>query len=158
MKKRFFALILCLAVGLTACGETEMSSPVWEKKLDSTGVRVTVSNCTVEQTTENYWETPDQSEAPCQLIALHAGEDAPVFHFDVPKSQIDVTFAMPVDGGYALYTNALPVEQVDMIPTENEDGTTDYRFDTIYNFVITVKDGERSDRFLLICSRKGYHE
>ena len=61
MKKRLFALILCLAVGLTACGETEMSSPVWEKMLDSTGVRVTVSNCTVEQTTENYWETADQS-------------------------------------------------------------------------------------------------
>ena len=91
-------------------------------------------------------------------MMLRAEEDAPVLHFDAPKTQIDITFTRPVEGGYALYTLALPVEKVDMIPTENSDGTTSYRFDTIYDFVITVTDGERSDRFLLVCSRQGYNQ
>ena len=158
MKKRFLTVLLCLVLMLSACGQAENTEPVLQMNLEQTGVSVTVSNCSAEQTTADYWIDPENPETHSQLMMLRAEENAPVLHFDAPKTQIDITFARPVEGGYALYTLALPVEKVDMIPTENSDGTTSYRFDTIYDFVITVTDGERSDRFLLVCSRQGYNQ
>ena len=63
----------------------------------------------------------------------------------------------PVAGGMAAYDLALPVEQVDMVfLTQPEDNSTRVRFDTIYNFIVTVTSGDQIDQFLIICARNGY--
>ena len=71
--------------------------------------------------------------------------------------QVDIQFVQPVAGGMAAYDLALPVEQVDMVfLTQPEDNSTRVRFDTIYNFIVTVTSGDQIDQFLIICARNGY--
>lgn len=156
MKRHLLAPLLCLAVLLTGCKPSE--EVVWQTTLDNTGTQVRLSNCTVQTADVNYRFLSGQTYTEQQVLCLYAQESAPVLWIDAPKSQIEVTFADAAGDGFALYEKALPVEQVDMIPTELPDGTTEYRFDTIYNFAITVTDGEKTDRLLLSCSRDGYNE
>ena len=71
--------------------------------------------------------------------------------------QVDIQFVQPVADGMAAYDLALPVEQVDMVfLTQPEDNSTRVRFDTIYNFIVTVTSGDQIDQFLIICARNGY--
>lgn len=42
------------------------------------------------------------------------------------------------------------------ILTQPEDNSTRVRFDTIYNFIVTVTSGDQIDQFLIICARNGY--
>ena len=83
----------------------------------------------------------------------------PTFSAEIaaPKAQVDIQFVQPVAGGMAAYDLALPVEQVDMVfLTQPEDNSTRVRFDTIYNFIVTVTSGDQIDQFLIICARNEY--
>ncbi len=90
-------------------------------------------------------------------MELYATDSAPLLEIAAPKAQVDIQFVQPVAGGMAAYDLALPVEQVDMVfLTKPEDNSTRVRFDTIYNFIVTVTSGDQIDQFLIICARNGY--
>uniref|UniRef100_UPI003FEEE7A7 hypothetical protein n=1 Tax=Gemmiger qucibialis TaxID=2997294 RepID=UPI003FEEE7A7 len=130
--KRFWAFIAaCLFLLLTACGgSTSTTEPVWQAELPNTGITVQVSGCTLEEKTASYWANPGAAGEPQLIMELY---------------------------GMAAYDLALPVEQVDMVfLTQPEDNSTRVRFDTIYNFIVTVTSGNQIDQFLIICARNGY--
>ena len=181
--KRFWAFIAaCLFLLLTACGgSTSTTEPVWQAELPNTGITVQVSGCTLEEKTASYWANPGAAGEPQSIMELYATDSAPLLEIAAPKAQVDIQFVQPVAGGMALsgegldelvhlyeptgqvaggmaaYDLALPVEQVDMVfLTQPEDNSTRVRFDTIYNFIVTVTSGDQIDQFLIICARNGY--
>lgn len=158
--KHFRTLIAIgiLLLVLTACrADTAATEPVWQTTLPNTGISVQISGCTVEETTTPYWDNADASGEALQMMLLHAASGAPVLEVDTPKAQVDIQFAQPISDGMAAYDLALPVEQVDMVfLTPPEEAPTRVRFDTIYNFIVTVKTDFQTDQFLIACSRDGY--
>ena len=157
--KRFWALIVAaLFLLLAACGNsTSTAEPVWQAELPNTGIAVQVSGCTLEEKTASYWADPGAAGEPQSIMELYATDSAPLLEIAAPKAQVDIQFVQPVAGGMAAYDLALPVEQVDMVfLTQPEDGNTCVRFDTIYNFIVTVTSGDQTDQFLVVCSRDGY--
>ena len=157
--KRFWAFIAaCLFLLLTACGgSTSMTEPVWQAELPNTGITVQVSGCTLEEKTASYCANPGAAGEPQSIMELYATDSAPLLEIAAPKAQVDIQFVQPVAGGMAAYDLALPVEQVDMVfLTQPEDNSTRVRFDTIYNFIVTVTSGDQIDQFLIICARNGY--
>lgn len=157
--KRFLAFIAaCLFLLLTACGgSTSTTEPVWQAELPNTGITVQVSGCTLEEKTASYWANPGAAGEPQSIMELYATDSAPLLEIAAPKAQVDIQFVQPVAGGMAAYDLALPVEQVDMVfLTQPEDNSTRVRFDTIYNFIVTVTSGDQIDQFLIICAQNGY--
>ena len=157
--KRFWAFIAaCLFLLLTACGgSTSTTEPVWQAELPNTGITVQVSGCTLEEKTASYWANPGAAGEPQSIMELYATDSAPLLEIAAPKAQVDIQFVQPVAGGMAAYDLALPVEQVDMVfLTQPEDNSTRVRFDTIYNFIVTVTSGDQIDQFLIICARNEY--
>ncbi len=157
--KRFWALIVvALLLLLTACGRNPSTvEPVWQAELPNTGIAVQVSGCTLEEKTASYWADPGTAGEPQSILELYATDSTPLLEIAAPKAQVDIQFVQPVAGGMAAYDLALPVEQVDMVfLTQPEDGNTSVRFDTIYNFIVTVTSSDQTDQFLVVCSRDGY--
>ena len=157
--KRFWALIVAaFLLLLAACGSNPSTAePVWQAELPNTDIAVQVSGCTLEEKTASYWADPGAAGEPQSIMELYATDSAPLLEIAAPKAQVDVQFVQPAAGGMAAYDLALPVEQVDMVfLTQPEDGNTRVRFDTIYNFIVTVTDGNQTDQFLVVCARDGY--
>lgn len=157
--KRFWALIAAsLLLLLTACGSNSSTAePVWQAELPNTGIAVQISGCTLEEKTISFWSDPGAAGEPVSIMELYATDGAPLLEIAAPKAQVDVQFVQPVAGGMAAYDLALPVEQVDMVfLTQPEDTDTKVRFDTIYNFIVTVTSGDQTDQFLVVCARNGY--
>lgn len=157
--KRFWALIVAaLVLLLAACGSsTSTAEPGWQAELPNTGIAVQVSGCTLEEKTASYWTDPGAAGEPQSIMKLYATDSAPLLEIAAPKAQVDIQFVQPVAGGMAAYDLALPVEQVDMVfLTQPEDSNTCVRFDTIYNFIVTVTSGDQTDQFLVVCARNGY--
>ena len=147
--KRFWAFIAaCLFLLLTACGgSTSTTEPVWQAELPNTGITVQVSGCTLEEKTASYWANPGAAGEPQSIMELYATDSAPLLEIAAPKAQVDIQFVQPVAGGMALSGEGL---------TQPEDNSTRVRFDTIYNFIVTVTSGDQIDQFLIICARNGY--
>ena len=157
--KRFWALIVvALLLLLTARGSNPSTAePVWQAELPNTGIDVQVSGCTLEEKTASYWADPGAAGEPQSIMELYATDSAPLLEIAAPKAQVDIQFVQPVAGGMAAYDLALPVEQVDMVfLTQLEDGNTRVRFDTIYNFIVTITSGSQTDQLLVVCARNGY--
>ncbi len=133
--KRFWAFIAaCLFLLLTACGgSTSTTEPVWQAELPNTGITVQVSGCTLEEKTASYWANPGAAGEPQSIMELYATDSAPLLEIAAPKAQVDMVFL-----------------------TQPEDTSTRVRFDTIYNFIVTVTSGDQIDQFLIICARNGY--
>ena len=133
--KRFWAFIAaCLFLLLTACGgSTSTTEPVWQAELPNTGITVQVSGCTLEEKTASYWANPGAAGEPQSIMELYATDSAPLLEIAAPKAQVDMVFL-----------------------TKPEDNSTRVRFDTIYNFIVTVTSGDQIDQFLIICARNGY--
>ena len=155
--KRFWAFIAaCLFLLLTACGgSTSTTEPVWQAELPNTGITVQVSGCTLEEKTASYWANPGAAGEPQSIMELYATDSAPLLEIAAPKAQVDIQFVQPVAGGMAAYDLALPVEQVDMVfLTQPEDNSTRVRFDTIYNFIVTVTSGDQIDDYFYTIKAK----
>ena len=133
--KRFWAFIAaCLFLLLTACGgSTSTTEPVWQAELPNTGITVQVSGCTLEEKAASYWANPGAAGEPQSIMELYATDSAPLLEIAAPKAQVDMVFL-----------------------TQPEDNSTCVRFDTIYNFIVTVTSGDQIDQFLIICARNGY--
>ena len=133
--KRFWAFIAaCLFLLLTACGgSTSTTEPVWQAELPNTGITVQVSGCTLEEKTASYWANSGAAGEPQSIMELYATDSAPLLEIAAPKAQVDMVFL-----------------------TQPEDNSTRVRFDTIYNFIVTVTSGDQIDQFLIICARNGY--
>ena len=133
--KRFWAFIAAfLFLLLTACGgSTSTTEPVWQAELPNTGITVQVSGCTLEERTASYWANPGAAGEPQSIMELYATDSAPLLEIAAPKAQVDMVFL-----------------------TQPEDNSTRVRFDTIYNFIVTVTSGDQIDQFLIICTRNGY--
>lgn len=155
---RTFIVIGVLLLVLAACSPHESESePVWQATLPNTGISVQISGCELEESTISYWSNLDAAAEAQQVMLLHATSGAPLLEVDAPKAQVDIQFAQPVSGGMAAYDLALPVEQVDMVfLTDPEEAPTRVRFDTIYNFIVTVTSDSQTDQFLIACARNGY--
>lgn len=156
--KRFWAFIAaCLFLLLTACGgSTSTTEPGLQAELPNTGITVRIRLHTGRENCLLLGQ-PGAAEEPQSIMELYATDSSPLLEIAAPKAQVDIQFVQPVAGGMAAYDLALPVEQVDMVfLTQPEDNSTRVRFDTIYNFIVTVTSGDQIDQFLIICARNGY--
>ena len=88
-------------------------------------------------------------------------------HANAIVKNIDTSRAMLVPGMEVIYTwkdvdqNARRYTQAgqtypEMSPYDRLVIDRHVRFDTIYNFIVTVTSGDQIDQFLIICARNGY--
>lgn len=156
MKNSLYFLPLCL-VALGGCASTRVdTTPVWQQQLPETGVEMEVSNCTLLGEDPVYYalERSDSDEW-IERPALQT-EGVPVVTLrGVEPEQVELRFVENIDTLYLYYDKVMPQQDLDYIVTEPEDGTLQYRLDTVYNyeFVVTTQNG--TDTMIVTCQRDG---
>ncbi len=155
MSKKHILAVLALVLSLLLCGCSGKSdlTPVWEKTFSSSGVTATLANCTVTETTTDFW--PEDGGTAQTLPLITAADGIPYLCLSgVEEEDVTVRFAAPHETGYRLYDLMDPFPKTDYQIQELSDGILQLRMDTVYNFWITVTTDQGSDSFVLICSRK----
>lgn len=155
MPKKHTIAALALALLLLCCGCSGKPdlAPVWEKNFSSSGVTATLANCTVTETTTDFW--PDEGGAAETLPLITAADGIPYLCLTgVEEENVTIRFAAPHQTGYRLYDLMDPFPKTDYQVTTLLDGTLQLRMDTVYNFWITVTTDQGSDSFVLICTRQ----
>lgn len=149
--KRLFALLLTVLM-LTGCaaGTGADPEPVWQTKLDGGGA-LSISGCTVTKTAEaDFWFDPDLNGTTLPLLYI---EGVPTLTlFDVTEEEMAnffLGYIEPYGEGWLHYQPRIPVEKLDYIRTQDEDGTLHFRLDTVYNYRLCLGD----QQWLLIVSR-----
>lgn len=145
--KRLFALLLALLV-LAGCsaGAGADLEPVWQTELAGGGT-LSISGCTVTETEADFWPAQDQA---CTTLPLLEIEGVPTLTLSgVLEADIAMAYVEPYGDGWLHYEPRIPVEKLDYILTQEEDGTLRYRLDTVYNYRLTVGN----EQWLLIVSR-----
>lgn len=156
MKNSLYLLPLCLVV-LGGCASTPVdTTPVWQQQLPETGVEMEVSNCTLLGEESVYYALERaNSDEWVERSALQT-EGVPVVTLrGVEPEQVELRFVENIDTLYLYYDKVMPQQDLDYIVTEPEDGTLQYRLDTVYNyeFVVTTQSG--SDTMIVTCQRDG---
>lgn len=156
MKKSLYLLPLCLVV-LGGCASTPVdTTPVWQQQLPETGVEMEVSNCTLLGEESVYYALErTNSDEWVERSALQT-EGVPVVTLrGVEPEQVELRFVENIDTLYLYYDKVMPQQDLDYIVTEPEDGTLQYRLDTVYNyeFVVTTQSG--TDTMIVTCQRDG---
>ena len=148
--KRLCALLLvcCLLAGCAGVADAADAEPAWQAELAGGGT-LTVSGCTVTQTTADY--LPAADAAPVTLPLLRT-EGVPTLTFTgVTEEDIVLDYAEPAGESYIRYEAKFPIDKLDYVFTRGEDGTLTYRLDTVYSYCLTV--GE--EQWLLSVHREG---
>jgi len=152
--KRLGILLLAVLL-LCACARQPDLTAVWQGTLPNTGAELSLANCTVTEETNQFVEDPYSQEEWREMPTLRAREKAPVLTISgAEPDEVTVHFSEAVDILYFLYTRKEPAEKLDYIFTQTADGALQYQFDTVYNYLITVKTQKGEDTFLLICDRE----
>lgn len=156
MKKSLYLLPLCLVV-LGGCASAPVdTTPVWQQQLPETGVEMEVSNCTLLGEESVYYALErTNSDEWVERSALQT-EGVPVVTLrGVEPEQVELRFVENIDTLYLYYDKVMPQQDLDYIVTEPEDGTLQYRLDTVYNyeFVVTTQSG--TDTMIVTCQRDG---
>lgn len=148
--KRLFSLLLTVLM-LTGCaaGTGADTEPVWQTELDGGGT-LSISGCTVTETEADFWAAEDQPGITLPLLNI---EGVPTLTLsdatDVDFATFFLGFVEPYGEGWLHYTARIPVNKLDYVLTEEEDGTLHFRLDTVYNYRLVL--GSR--QWLLIVSR-----
>lgn len=152
MKKRtlFLRAALCAAAlaMLVGCGQPKAVPAVWQGTLENTGTAVSAGGCgvTAEQKT---WQPDDAAAATLLLLDC---DGCPTLELQgVTESEVVITYAEPDGDAYRPFTDRLPTPKVDYWAAEQE-GTLRIRFDTVYQYLVTVKTDAGSDSFLVSCT------
>lgn len=150
---------ILLAIWLSACGASTVDTePVWQQQLPNTGVYMELSNCTLLSDSDVNYTLDRDSNEWTDHPALQA-EGTPVVTLrGVEADQVELRFSENIADLYLYYDKVLPQLELDYVLVTKEDGSLQYRLDTVYNyeFVITTPDG--SDHMLVICYRTGLRD
>lgn len=159
MKNLLYLLPLCLVV-LGRCASAPVdTTPVWQQQLPETGVEMEVSNCTLLGEEPVYYTLDRDSADPWVERPALQTEGVPVVTLrGVEPEQVELRFVENIDTLYLYYDKVMPQQDLDYIVTEPEDGTLQYRLDTVYNyeFVVTTQSG--TDTMIVTCQRDGLTE
>lgn len=150
--------MLCLwplgMVLLAGCASrTVDTTPVWQQQLPQTGVQMELSNCTLVDDEPVYYAMDRDDEKWLERPALKA-EGTPVVTLrGVDAEQVELRFSENVDFLYLYYDKVMPQQDLDYILTVQEDGSLQYRLDTVYNFEFVITTDNGTDDILVICQR-----
>ena len=156
MMKRLFALLavfcmLGLPAGCAAGAADE--APVWQTETENGGT-VSISGCTVsgEETVVFLYYPGDPVPRDRQLLHL-TGKSAPTVTLTgVDESTVTLLFVEPADDGtWVGYVPHIPEEKLDYVFTRGEDGTLQYRLDTVYIYGLAIGN----EIWLLDVTREG---
>lgn len=141
--KRFFALLavfcmLGLQAGCAAGAADE--APVWQTKTVDGGT-ISISGCTVSgEETVQYRHFPDRVECFDRQLLHLTGKSAPTVTLTgVEESDVTVLFVEHADDGiWERYVPHVAEEKLDYVLTRGDDGTLQYRLDTVYSYGLAV--------------------
>lgn len=139
--KRFFALlaVFCLLGLLAGCSAgADDKAPVWQTELAGGGT-LSISGGSISEETGQF--RIDAWLEPTSLPILHiTGKSAPTMTVTgVGEDEIVFWFAEPADDGvWDRYVPITPVEKLDHVLTRGEDGTLQYRFDTVCGYAVAI--------------------
>lgn len=156
MKKTLYLLPLCLVV-LGGCTATQVdTTPVWQQQLPETGVKMEVSNCTLLGEDPVYYaKERTNSDEWAERPALQTEGVPVVTLYGVEPEQVELRFVENIDTLYLYYDKVMPQQDLDYIVTEPEDGTLQYRLDTVYNYEFVVATEAGTDTMIVTCRRDG---
>lgn len=139
-------VLLAAALLLVSCGKAD-TTPTWEGTLPATGVAMSASGCEVIESSALWFQEEDGEG---QTLCLLTAAGTPTLDWEgVTEDAVTVTFVEPTENGYLTYSESEPIEKVDYTPCRWDGMTLEYRFDTVYSFLITVTTPDGTDRFLL---------
>lgn len=157
MKRMLCLVPLCLAV-LAGCSQAKVdTTPVWSQQLPHTGVEMELSNCELQGTEAvDYTLDRDSTDPWSKKPALQTKGIPVVTLRGVTEEEVQLRFVENIDTLYLYYDKMMPQEKLDYIVTELDDGSLQYRLDTVYNFefVVTTQDG--IDTMIVTCQRDGF--
>lgn len=144
------ALLLALLC-LCACTQQEME-PAWQTTLPNTGVTMSVAGGEVTESTTLLYP-PEDGSSPQEVCLLTVPAVTTLTWDGVQSENVTIGFAYAWETSYKDYRTSEPIEKVDYLPLDSDDGTLCYRFDTAYSFLITVTTDQGTDQFVLDCRR-----
>lgn len=147
---------LCLVV-LGGCAATTVdTTPVWSEQLPETGVTMDLSNCELLSTdpVDYTWDS-DSGDPWIKKPALQTKGVPVVTLRGVSAEDVELRFVENIDTLYVYYDKMMPQIKLDYICTEQQDGSLQYRLDTVYNFEFVVTTQEGTDTMIVVCQRDG---
>lgn len=144
--------VLLVLAFLCACTQRE-TEPTWQTTLPNTGVTLSVAGGDVTESTTLLYPPVDGSAPPEEVCLLSVPAVATLTWEGVQAENVTVGFAYAWDEAYKDYRTSEPIEKVDYVPLDAEEGSLCYRFDTAYSFLITVTTEQGTDHFVLDCRR-----
>lgn len=156
MKSYVCLVPLCLTL-LVGCGPAEVdTTPVWSQQLPETGVQMELSNCELLGTDAvDYTLDRDSSDPWTQKPALQTKGIPVVTLRGISQEEVELRFVENIDTLYLYYDKVMPQEDLDYIVTELDDGSLQYRLDTVYNFEFVITTQEGTDTMIVTCQRDG---
>lgn len=156
MKKSICLAPLCLAV-LVGCMSAKVdTTPVWSEQLPETGVQMELSNCELLGTEDVYYTLDRDSSDPwVQKPALQTKGIPVVTLRGVSQEEVQLRFVENIDTLYLYYDKVLPQPDLDYIATRQEDGSLQYRLDTVYNYEFVIATQAGTDTMIVTCQRDG---
>lgn len=154
--KRTVCLVTALLLAvfcLCACTQQE-EEPVWQTTLPNTGVTLSIAGGEVTESTTLLYPPVDGSVPPVEVCLLSVPAVATLTWEGVQADDVQIGFAYAWDAAYKDYRTSEPIEKVDYVPLDAEEGSLSYRFDTAYSFLITVTTDQGTDQFVLDCRRE----
>lgn len=151
---------LPLACLLGACGAPAAeSAPVWQQQLPQTGVYMELKNCTLLSDQPVYYAlSREEADKLREHPALQV-EGTPVVTLQgVEADQVTLRFSENISDLYLYYDKVMPQPELDYVLTEGEDGTLQYRLDTVYNYEFVITTPQGSDEMLVISYRDGLRD
>ncbi len=160
MRRAAFGAALGLVPLLAACAPPlEATAPVWQQELPNTGVYMEVSNCTVLSDEPAHYALSREDADNLQDHPALQVEGAPVVTLrGVDPDEVELRFSENIADLYLYYDKVLPQIKLDYLFAEGEDGTLQYRLDTVYNYEFVITTPEGSDSMLVICYREGLRD
>lgn len=150
--KRMACLLLAVTVlFLVSCRRSD-PAPTWEGTLEKSGAVLTISGAEVTDSVTTMY--PDDGANNTWEVRLLTVSDAPTLTWaNTDSAEVTIAFAYAWDNCYRMYNTSEPIERVDYVPLDAEEGSLCYRFDTAYSFLITVTTEQGTDQFVLDCRR-----
>ncbi|EFB76725.1 hypothetical protein SUBVAR_05105 [Subdoligranulum variabile DSM 15176] len=156
MKKYLCLAPLCL-VAFTGCSQAEVdTTPVWSQQLPQTGVRMELSNCELLGTEAVDYTLDRDSRDPWVKKPALQTKGIPVVTLQgASQDEVELRFVENIDTLYLYYDKMMPQVDLDYIVTELDDGSLQYRLDTVYNFEFVVTTENGTDTMIVTCQRDG---
>lgn len=156
MKKTGFLLPVCLLM-LGGCASTQPdTTPVWQQTLPETGVQMELSNCTLLSSDPVYYTVNRDSTDPWVDKPALQTEGVPVVTLrGAAAEDVELRFVENIDTLYVYYDKVMPQPELDYIMTELDDGSLQYRLDTVYNFEFVITTADGTDTMIVTCQRDG---